>query len=150
MPLLQKSNRSNLYYSLCICLFLSLGFNLNLKSSAQNYSVDVLPVIEGTEVQIFSENFLAVVTTGQILEGRLELYNSLTPTQKVQVIFSNAQTGEVAILPAIVSFEGNDLLIPTSRNTVTNNLESSEIAYISLYDWLLSNKGITITVPIQN
>lgn len=139
---------SKVIIGLIVSLFLSLCLSLSLTGMAQNtsnnYSADMYPMIDGTEVQILTENFLGLVTTGRILQGRLELNNKLVPTQKVQIIFSNAQTGEVGILPAIVDFEGNDLLIP-----VTNN-SSSTTTYISLHTWLTSTKGITLNVPTIN
>ena len=145
----RSSTVSRICLSLCLSFFLSLSLSLTVSlvqtSSAQVYTADMFTMGEGTEVQILSENFLSVVTTGRIVQNRLELNNSLIPTQKVQIIFSNGQTGEVGILAAIVSFEGNDLLIPSSD---TNANETSEMTYISLYDWLANSKGILLsTVP---
>jgi len=134
-----------LFLSFCVSLFLSLCISLTPIGLAQNYSADLFPMINGTEVQVLSENFLSVVTTGRIVQNRLELYNQLNPTQKVQVIFSNAQTGEVGILPAIVSFEGDDLLIP-----VANNSSNTATTYISLRNWLLTSKGITLNTSVMN
>lgn len=149
---LRTSKVSHVCLSICLSLFLSLSFSLFFSigqtSSAQAYTTDIFTMGEGTEVQILSENFLSVVSTGQIVQNKLELNNSLVPTQKVQIIFSNAQTGEVEILPAIVSFQGNDLLILTSSNISGGG--SSDAAYISLYNWLATSKGILLTTVPNN
>jgi len=135
----------SIFFSLCLSLSLSIGQTGLAQNTSHNYSAALFPTIDGTEVQILTDNFLGLVTTGRIFQSRLELNNKLIPTQKVQIIFSNAQTGEVGILPAIVDFEGNDLLIP-----VTSNGSPATTTYVSLHTWLLSTKGITLSVPIIN
>ena len=61
----------------------------------------------------------------------------------IDTILKYAQTGEVGILPAIVSFEGNDLLIPLEMSN--NGQRSGTVSYISLRNWLFTTKGITLT-----
>ena len=157
-PNLKSNLKSNLALSIFLSLLLSFSFLLNFSfvASAQQTSTDLFPMVNGTQVQILSSNFLTVITSGQIIDGRLELYAKLTPTQDVQLLFSNAQTGEVSILPAIVSFKGDDLLIPiTGDLTEATNIgntspQSSMESYISLRNWLLSTNGITLTTASGN
>ncbi len=135
--------KSNLALSICFSLLLSLASLGTAQFAQNNPSADLFPMVDGTQVQILSSNFLTVIASGQIMQGRLELQARLIPTQDVQLLFSNAQTGEVGILPAIVSFEGNDLLLPVQMNT--NAPHPAALSYISLRNWLFTTKGITLT-----
>ena len=130
---------------LSLCLVVLLSFCST--GSTQGYSADLFPMVPGTELQILSSNFLTVIANGRIVQDRLELQNTLRPTQEVQLIFSNAQTSQVGILPAIVSFSGDDLLIPIA-NDATNTNTVTTTSYLSLREWLYTSKRITLTLVV--
>lgn len=133
---------SNQKTKITLSIYISLLLSLSFISSAQTNSSELFPMVNGTQVQILSSDFLTFIAGGQILEGGLELHAKLTPTQNVQLIFSNAQTGEVGILPAVVNFAGDDLLIPVT--TSIGRTQSGTVSYISLRNWLFTTKGITL------